>query len=59
MIEQIQEKLMTNFFFKFKKSFFLPISPTFLGKKSFSKKSGSVMHNLIKVSSTMSKFRET
>ena len=48
---------MTKFFFKFKKNYFWSISPIFGGKKSFTKKSG--IHNLIKLSSTILKFRET
>ena len=48
-------------FFKFKEALFLAyfwsISPIFEGKKSFLKKSG--MHNLIKFSITVSKFKET
>ena len=40
------------------KDYFWPISPIFQ-TKSFSKKSDSVMHNLIRVSTTMPKFRET
>ena len=49
IIEQIQ----TNFFFKLKNSYFLPISPI----KVFPK-NRAVMHNFIRVSSTMAKFRE-
>ena len=44
---------MTSFFFKLKKTIFLPISLIF-GVKSFSKKR-AVMHNFIRVSSTMAK----
>ena len=40
---------MTKFFFKFKKLYFWPISPILGRAKSFPKKSGSAMYNLIKV----------
>ena len=43
IIEQIQRKLMTIFFFKFKKPYFWPIFgpfPKFLQQKSFDKKPG-------------------
>ena len=62
IIEQIKWKFITNFFFKFKKSYSWPIFgpfPQFWGQKKFSNITGSVMHYLIKVSSTMPKFRET
>ena len=62
---------MTNFlskffenliFYKFKKTlflvYFLPISPTFEANKVFLKKSGSVKHNFISVSSNVPKFWE-
>ena len=57
-MEQIQGKLMTNIFFKFKNPIFGPF-PQFLAQKKFPKKSSSVTHNLTKVSSTMPKSRET
>ena len=47
---------MTKFFFIQKNPYF---SHNFLGKKSFSKISGSVMHNFMRVSSTMSEFKKT
>ena len=46
IIEQIQWKLMTKFFFKFKKPIFGPF-PQFLGQKTFFKKNWVVMHNFI------------
>ena len=62
---------MTNFlskffekliYYKFKKTlflvYFLPISPTFEANKVFLKKSGSVTHNFISVSSNVPKFWE-
>ena len=59
--EQIQWKLMTRFFFKFKsKTIFdliLTHFPNFRGKKSFSN-NRDVMHNFIRVFGTMSEFRE-
>ena len=56
IIEQIQRKLMTKFFFKFKKTFFWPISPIFGAKKVFPKNQ-AVMHNFMRVSSSMAKFQ--
>ena len=60
-IKQIQGNLMTKVFFIFKETLFLAyfwsISPIFGGRKCFPRKSD--MHNLIRFSSTMSKFRET
>ena len=41
---------MTKFFFKFKKSYFRPISPIFGEKMAVCKNSGSLMHNFIRVS---------
>ena len=41
-----------------KRPYFWPISPNFGGKKSFSKISSSIMHNFIRVSSSMSKFKK-
>ena len=52
---------MTKFFNKLKKPCFWPILgpfSQFLGQKFFSRKSGSVTHNFIWVSSTMPKFRK-
>ena len=57
IIERSQWKLNTKFFFKFKKPYFWSISPIFLGKKVFPK-NRAVMHNFIRVSGTMPKFRE-
>ena len=54
---KFREKLMTKFFFKFKKPHFWPTSPILWGEKYFPKKSGT--HNLIRFSSTMLKFSET
>ena len=59
IIEQVQGKLMTIVLFTFKKNLFLARFLNFGGQKSFPKKSSSVRHNLIKVSSTMSEFRES
>ena len=56
IIEQIQWKSMTEFFFKFKKPIFGPF-PQYLGQKKFFKKVG-VMHNFIRVSSILAKPRE-
>ena len=53
---------MTRFFLKFKKPYLwntLGPLPQFWGKKRFPEKSGSVRHNLIRVSNTMPIFRET
>ena len=57
IIEQIQWKLMTKFFFKFKKHIFGPF-PQFLGQKKFFLKNQVVMHNFIRLSSTLAKSRE-
>ena len=57
IIEQIQWKLMTKFFFKAKKPVFGPF-PQFLGQKKFFKKNQVVMHKFIRVSSTPAKSRE-
>ena len=60
-IEQILWILMTNFKKKIKKTYswsiFLPISQNFGAKKVFLK-NPTLSHNFIRVSSTMSKFRE-
>ena len=48
---------MTKFFFKFKKTIFGPF-PLFLGQKKFFKENQVVMHNFIRVSSTLAKSRE-
>ena len=53
----MQWKLMTNFFFKFKKPYFWPTSPIFGAKKVFPP-NRVVMHNFLKVSGTIPKFRE-
>ena len=59
IIEQIQSKLMTKFFSKFKKpvfgQFFFHF-PNF--QKNFSGKSRSITHNFIWVSNSMPKFRK-
>ena len=52
-IINIIEQIQTNFFFKLKNSYFLPISPIKVFPKNW-----AVMHNFIRVSSTMAKFRE-
>ena len=57
IIEQIQLKLMTKCFYKFKKPCFWSIWQI-LGAKHFSGKSGSDTHNFIRFSSTMPKFRK-
>ena len=49
---------MTKFFFKFKKPLFAN-PPNFLGKKSFSQNSRSVTNNFIRLSTIMSKLRES
>ena len=54
IIEQIQRKLMTKFFFKFKKSIFGPF-PQFLQQKSFWKNIGM---SCTRVSNTLAKSRE-
>ena len=55
----VQKKLMTKFSNKFKKHCFWPIFPIFVAKKFFSRKSSSVMHNFIWVSSAIPKFRKS
>ena len=55
IIEQIQWKLLPNICLNSKQPYFWPIFHFFF----FSKKFGSVMHNMKKISSTMPKFRET
>ena len=53
---------MTRFFKKFKKPFFDPFLvhfPNFEGKKIFSRKYGSVMHNFIWVSSISQNLEKT
>ena len=45
---------MTKFFFEFKKTHF----PNFWSKKIFFQKNRAVMQNFIRVSGTMTKFRE-
>ena len=57
IIEQIQWKLMTKFFFKVKKPIFGPFHH-FWGQKKFFKKNQVVMHKFIRVSSTLAKSRE-
>ena len=62
-IEQIQWKLMTKVFFKFKKPYFWPLFDPltrFLEQnRFFPKNSGSVTHNFKTVSSTMPKLRKS
>ena len=56
---KIPGKIITNFFLKFKKTYFWPISPILgWGQKKFLPKNWAVMHNFIRVYSTMPKFRE-
>ena len=60
IIKQILWKLMSNFFFKFKRALFLAIFlvhfPINLAKKVFPKQL-AVIHNFINVSSTVTKFK--
>ena len=58
VIENIQWKLITNFFFKFKTTLFLAHFPNFWNKKVFYKNFGSVTHNITRVSCNMPKLRE-
>ena len=60
--EPIQGKLIAKLSLNSKNlilTYFWPISPIFRSKKKFPNNSGFVTHHLLKVSSTMSKFRET
>ena len=49
---------MTKFFIKLNKPLFLPYLHNFLGKKSFTKITGSVMQNFIMVSDAMPQFKK-
>ena len=58
ILEQIQKKLMTKFFNKFKKTYFwliLTHFPKYWGQDFFLKKSSTVMHKFIWVSNIKSK----
>ena len=57
IIEQIQWKLIKNYFFKIKKIYFWPISPYFGAKEVFMK-NPVVIHNFIRLSNIIAKFRE-
>ena len=50
---------MTKSFNKIKKLHFWPIFPIFGAKKTFSKKSGSAMHNFIWICNTLPKLEKT
>ena len=51
-------KINDHIFLQIQKLYFWPISPIFGGKKSLSKKCSYFTHNLLRVTSTMAKFRK-